>query len=71
MPDSVHEFIVAACVPIGSSHASGTLEQADAILAANPEIRASNIFAAAVLGDDSTVRHFIAAKIGTSRVARP
>jgi ankyrin repeat protein len=61
MPDSVHEFIVAACVPIGSSHASGTLEQADAILAANPEIRASNIFAAAVLGDDSTVRHFIAA----------
>jgi ankyrin repeat protein len=59
MPDSVHEFIVAACVPIGSSHSSGTLEQAEAILAAKPEIGTSNMFAAAVLGDDSTVRRFI------------
>ena len=37
----------------------GSLEQAEAILAAHPEITTSNIHAAAILGDDATVRRFL------------
>jgi ankyrin repeat protein len=37
----------------------GTLESAEAILAAHPEIARSSIHAAAILGDDATVRRFI------------
>jgi ankyrin repeat protein len=39
----------------------GTLEAAEAILAAHPEIAQSNIHVAAILGDDAAVRRFIAA----------
>lgn len=39
----------------------GTLEAAEAILAAHPEIVQSSIHAAAILGDDAAVRRFIAA----------
>ena len=54
------EFIVAACVPPGA-HASGTLEAAEAILAARPEVIADGgVYAAAVLGDDDTVRRLLA-----------
>jgi ankyrin repeat protein len=38
----------------------GTLEAAEAILAAHPEIARSSIHAAAILGDDAAVRHLIA-----------
>ena len=38
----------------------GTLERADQILAAYPEIAQSSIHVAAILGDDATVRRFIA-----------
>jgi hypothetical protein len=61
MADPLSEFVVAACVPVGLSHSSGTLEQAEPILAAHPEIPSKDIFAAAVLGDEATVRRFIAA----------
>jgi ankyrin repeat protein len=37
----------------------GTLDAAAAILATHPEIARSSIHAAAILGDDATVRHFI------------
>lgn len=37
----------------------GTLEAAEAILAANPELRTSDIHTAAVLGDDVLVRRFL------------
>jgi hypothetical protein len=37
----------------------GTLDNAEAILAAHPEIARSSIHAAAILGDDATVRRFI------------
>jgi ankyrin repeat protein len=37
----------------------GTLEAAEAILAAHPKIARSSIHAAAILGDDATVRRFI------------
>jgi ankyrin repeat protein len=39
----------------------GTLEAAEAILAAHPEIAQNNIHVAAILGDDAAVRRFIAA----------
>jgi ankyrin repeat protein len=39
----------------------GTLEAAEAILAAHPEIAQSSIHVAAILGDDAAVRRFIAA----------
>src|SRR4029077_15903514 len=52
-------FIEAACVPRDSGHASGTLEQAEAILAAYPGVATSDIHAAAILGDDAGVRQFL------------
>jgi ankyrin repeat protein len=39
----------------------GTLESAEAILAAHPEIARTSIHVAAILGDDAAVRRFIAA----------
>src|ERR1019366_683428 len=53
------DFIQAACVPIDSGHASGTLERANAILAAHPDIAASDIYTAAILGDDAGVRRWL------------
>src|SRR5437879_204117 len=58
--DSVAAFIEAACVPLESGHASGTLEEAQAILASEPEVAGHNIYAAAALGDDAAVRRFLA-----------
>ncbi|HEU4457448.1 MAG TPA: ankyrin repeat domain-containing protein, partial [Longimicrobium sp.] len=53
-------FIRAAVAPL-HAHASGTLDDAKAILAAHPEIATADVHAAAVLGDDATVRRFLAA----------
>jgi len=58
------EFIVAGCVPVDASHASGTLAEAEAILAANPEIADHDIYTASVLGRDAAVRGFVAADPG-------
>src|SRR5436305_6058754 len=58
--DPVTAFIEAACVPLDGGHASGTLERAEAILAAHPEVGNSNIHTAAILGDDAAVRRFLA-----------
>jgi ankyrin repeat protein len=68
--DPVAAFIEAASVPLdGSSHASGTLDRADAILAAYPEVSSSNVYTAAILGDAAGVRRFIAldAKSATAK----
>jgi len=59
LSDPVAGFIAAACVPRDSSHGSGTLETAEAILAAHPEIAKSGIYTAAILGDDAAVRRFL------------
>ena len=59
LDDPPAAFIEAACVPLESGHASGTLDRAEAILAAHPEVASSNIHTAAVLGDDSAVRRFL------------
>jgi hypothetical protein len=54
------EFVVAGCVP-RAAHASGTLEEADAILASHPEAAAESIYAAAVVGDAAGVAHLLSA----------
>ena len=46
-------------MPRDASHASGTLDGAQAILAAHPEIARHDIHTAAILGDDSGVRRFL------------
>jgi ankyrin repeat protein len=53
-------FIEAACVPLTGGHGSGTLERAEAILAAHPEIASNGIHIAAILGDDTAVSDFLA-----------
>lgn len=54
-------FLVAASVPRVGSHPSGTLEAAAALLAKHSEVASSNIYTAAVLGDDAGVRRWLAA----------
>ena len=62
-------FVEAACVPLDRHHASGTLDRAQGILSAHPELPAANIHAAAILGDDAAVRRFLAldSTIATSK----
>jgi ankyrin repeat protein len=57
--DPVAAFIEAACVPRDTSHSSGTLERAEAILAVHPAVANANIHTAAILGDPSGVRRFL------------
>ncbi|HYR46737.1 MAG TPA: ankyrin repeat domain-containing protein, partial [Thermoanaerobaculia bacterium] len=52
-------FIEAACVPIEGGHPSGTLERAEALLAAHPEVASGDIHTAAILGDAAAVRRFL------------
>src|SRR5574341_302461 len=63
------EFVEAACVPLDSGHASGTLERAQAALASHPELATASIYAAAILGDEAGVRRFLAQDRGNA-VAR-
>jgi len=57
------EFLVAACAP-RSAHSSGTLEDAEALLASHPQVAAVNIYVAAVLGDSACVRRMLVADKG-------
>jgi ankyrin repeat protein len=57
--DPLAAFLVAACAALDGGHASGTLDGAEAILATHPEVAASSIYAAAVLGDGAGVRRFL------------
>ena len=59
--DPVWAFIEAACVPRDANHSSGTLERAEAILAAYPAVRNVEIHTAAILGDSLAVRRWLAA----------
>ncbi|MGQ0737291.1 MAG: ankyrin repeat domain-containing protein [Acidobacteriota bacterium] len=54
-------FLDAAAVPLEGGHATGTLDAANAILAMHPEVAASSVHAAAVLGDAATVRQLLQA----------
>ena len=64
--DPVAGFIQAACAPLASGHASGTLERAETIIAAHPEVSGANIYTAAILGDDAAVRRFLALDPGNA-----
>jgi ankyrin repeat protein len=66
--DPVAAFIEVACAPLDSGHASGTLERAESILAAHPEIAHSSIHTAAILGDDAAVRRFLQVDPGNATV---
>jgi ankyrin repeat protein len=66
LSDPVAGFIAAACVPRDASHASGTLETAEAILAAHPDVVRNDIFVAAILGDDVEVRRFLKRDAGSA-----
>jgi len=68
--DPLAAFIEAACVPRDSGHASGTLDRAKAILAANPEVARSDVHTAAILGDDAAVRRFLELDAGNATAKR-
>ena len=54
--DAVAAFLVAACVPLELSHASGTIDRAETIRAAHPDLPSRDLYAAAALGEDAQVR---------------
>ncbi|MGB6901514.1 MAG: hypothetical protein WBD98_01700, partial [Acidobacteriaceae bacterium] len=59
LPDPVNTFIEVAVVPRHGWHASDTLEHAELILARYPEVATANIYTAAILADEPTVRKFL------------
>lgn len=59
-------FIVAAVSPLDAGHASGTLDRADALLLAHPDIATTSIHAAAILGDDAGVRRWLQINAGNA-----
>ena len=67
--DPVSAFLEAASVPVNDWHASGTLDAAEAMLGEQPELATSNIYTAAVVGDDAGVRRFLTAdaKLATAK----
>lgn len=61
LDDPVAAFVESACVPRdGRGHNSGTLEEANAIVERYPEVARSSVYTAAILGDESAVRGFLA-----------
>lgn len=59
LDDPVNTFIEVASVDRHNSHASGTIEHADMVLRRYPQVRDANIFTAAVLGHEATVRAYL------------
>ncbi len=57
--DPVAAFIRAACIPRENSHASGTLEEAELILARYPHVARENIHTTAICADEAAVRDFL------------
>ena len=67
LEEATTAFIRAACVPVdGSWHASGTLDEAQAILASHPVVSRSSIHVAAILADDAGVHRFLALDFGAA-----
>jgi ankyrin repeat protein len=60
LDDPIAAFIRAACVPRNDSHSSGTLEEAELILARYPHVARANIHTAAIRADEEAVRNFLA-----------
>jgi ankyrin repeat protein len=65
--DPVSTFIDVASVDRHGWHSSGTLEHAELILACSPATAQANIYTAAILGDEKTVRAFLAADPSLAR----
>jgi ankyrin repeat protein len=64
LADPVAGFLTAATVPRdGSNHASGTLEEAEAILSQFAHVGGADIYTAAVLGDEPAVRAFLSSDL--------
>lgn len=59
LSDPVAAFIEMGCAPRHSGHGSGTLDHSEMILARYPQVATSNIYAAAILADEMTVRGFL------------
>ncbi len=59
MDEALVAFVEAACAPLDTGHASGTLDRAQAILATHPELATGSIYSAAILGEDAAVRRFV------------
>jgi ankyrin repeat protein len=60
LSDPVTTFIEVACVDRYGWHGAGTLEHADLVLARYPGTATASIYTAAILGDERTVRGFLA-----------
>jgi Ankyrin repeats (many copies) len=58
--DPLTAFLRAACVTPGTTHAEGTLDEAEAIRTRHPDVATASVHAAAALGDDDAVRRFLA-----------
>jgi len=67
--DLEEAFLRAAAIPTNAAHVGGTLDDANALLAAHPALASSSLRAAAVLGDAAAVRRFLADS--TAEVAHP
>jgi ankyrin repeat protein len=63
--DPVAAFLHAATVP-KEDHDSGTLEEAEAILARYPHVKSANVYTTAVLADEDNVRRFLAEDAGNA-----
>jgi ankyrin repeat protein len=59
LDDPASAFIEAACVP-RDAHPTGTLDEAELILARHPSVARSSIYAAALIADEAAVRQFLA-----------
>ena len=60
LADPLSAFLTAACVEPHNWHASGTIEQAEAILAHYPSVAAASIYSASALADEPTVSAWLA-----------
>ena len=58
--DPLAAFLRAATVPREHRHTTGTLTEAETIRTAHPEIATATMYSAAVLGDEGTLRRFLA-----------
>jgi ankyrin repeat protein len=66
LDDPVAAFIRAACVPRNDSHSSGTLEEAELILARYPHVARVNIHTAAIRADEEAVWNFLASNAASA-----
>ncbi len=64
--NTLDAFLRAACVPRDTGHTSGTLDEAQAIRAANPGLPETSIYAAAALADEALVRGFLSRDVASA-----